>query len=77
LSWQRLNAAFTWTATASREVAQDLQAVRVYAPKSADTAGSVTGRARERTDSHNPGMSLKDKGLRDACKSASLRWTLQ
>ena len=37
----------------------------------------VTGRAREGIPSECSTMSLKDKGLQDTCKNASLRWTRQ
>ena len=52
--------AFTWTTTASKVAAQLRQAVRVYAPLSADTARSVTGRAWEGNFPKIPVMSLKD-----------------
>jgi len=68
LSIQRSKAAFYWTATASKAVARLPQAVMVNALESADTAGSVTGRAREGIQSQSPAMSLKDKQLQDASK---------
>ena len=60
--------ASAWTTTASRAIVQYRQAVTVDAPLSADTAGSVTGRARGSITPENPGMSLKDNRLQNVAK---------